>query len=251
MRAEGIEGVRRTKWVRTTKPGPAAARHRDLVKRDSTATGPEPVVGNRPYVRADVRRIAYVCFIIDAFSRIVVGGGHVEHAHREGARRDRDGPLVPRHPTRGAAVSQRCRAQFTSLQYGERLAEIGAVPSIDTVGDSYDNALAETVNGYYQAELIRGSARPRPWRTVDEVSRSPPSAGSTGTTTSGSTATSTNSRQPSSKGGSTLPNRATAPWLRSNDESLLQTQRDSNGGAAAVRGRHLATPTSRRTPEPP
>ena len=60
-------------------------------------------------------------------------------------------------------------SQFTSIRYGERLAEIGAVPSIGTVGDSYDNALAETVNGYYKAELIRGPARQGPWKTVEEV----------------------------------------------------------------------------------
>ena len=61
-------------------------------------------------------------------------------------------------------------SQFTSIRYGERLAEIGAVPSIGTVGDSYDNALAETVNGYYKAELIRGPARDgRPWKTVEDV----------------------------------------------------------------------------------
>ncbi|MCM0620914.1 integrase core domain-containing protein, partial [Nocardioides bruguierae] len=60
--------------------------------------------------------------------------------------------------------------QFTSVRYGERLAEIGAVPSIGTVGDSYDNALTETVNGYYKAELIRGPARDgRPWKTVEDV----------------------------------------------------------------------------------
>jgi len=59
--------------------------------------------------------------------------------------------------------------QFTSIRYGERLAEIGAVASIGTVGDSYDNALAETVNGYYKAELIRGPARKGPWKTVEEV----------------------------------------------------------------------------------
>ncbi len=62
------------------------------------------------------------------------------------------------------------QAQFTSIRYGERLAEIGAVPSIGTVGDSYDNALAETVNGYYKAELIRGPARQgRPWKSVEDV----------------------------------------------------------------------------------
>ena len=55
-------------------------------------------------------------------------------------------------------------AQFTSLRYGERLAEIGAVPSIGSVGDSFDNALAETVNGYYKAELIRGPSAPAPGR---------------------------------------------------------------------------------------
>ncbi len=61
-------------------------------------------------------------------------------------------------------------SQFTSLRYGERLAEIGAVPSIGSVGDSFDNALAETVNGYYKTELVRGPAqRGRPWKTVEDL----------------------------------------------------------------------------------
>ena len=59
-------------------------------------------------------------------------------------------------------------SQFTSLRYGERLAEIGAVP-IGSVGNSFDNALAETVNGYYKAELIRGPTRRQPWKTVEDV----------------------------------------------------------------------------------
>lgn len=59
--------------------------------------------------------------------------------------------------------------QFTSIRYGERFAEIGATPSIGTVGDSYDNALAETVNGYYKTELVRGHARPGPWKTVEDL----------------------------------------------------------------------------------
>ena len=59
-------------------------------------------------------------------------------------------------------------SQFTSIRYGERLAEIGAVRSIGTIGDSYDNAL-ETVNGYYKAELIYGPVRTRPWKTVEDV----------------------------------------------------------------------------------
>ena len=60
-------------------------------------------------------------------------------------------------------------SQFTSVRYGERLAEIGAVPSIGSVGDSFDNALAETVNGYYKSELIYGPARTGPWKTVEDV----------------------------------------------------------------------------------
>ena len=75
--------------------------------------------------------------------------------------------------TRNTLLGLRCHsdagAQFTSIRYGERLAEIGAVPSIGTVGDSFDNALAETVNGYYKAELIYGPARTGPWKTVDDV----------------------------------------------------------------------------------
>ena len=59
-------------------------------------------------------------------------------------------------------------SQFTSVRYGERLAELGAVPSIGSVGDSYDNALAESVNGAYKTELIRGAGQ-GPWRTVDDV----------------------------------------------------------------------------------
>ena len=70
----------------------------------------------------------------------------------------------------GLAMSLRCRDRSSRrIRYGERLAEIGAVPSIGTVGDSYDNALAETVNGYYKAELIYGPARTGPWKTVDDV----------------------------------------------------------------------------------
>ena len=66
-------------------------------------------------------------------------------------------------------VNSDAGSQFTSIRYGERLAEIGATPSIGTVGDSYDNALAETVNGYYKAELVRGPAKSGPWKTVDDL----------------------------------------------------------------------------------
>ncbi len=76
--------------------------------------------------------------------------------------------VAPRHDLAGPAMSHRRRVAVTSIRYGERLAEIGAVPSIGSVGDSYDNALAESVNALYKTELIRGPGH-GPWRTVEDV----------------------------------------------------------------------------------
>lgn len=171
MRAEGIEGVRRTKRVRTTRPAPEAPRHPDLVGRQFTAETPNQLwVTDLTYVPTWVG-VAYVCFIIDACSRAIVGWRVASHMRTsmvldaiEMARWSRDTTLA------GLRCHSDAGSQFTSIRYGERLAEIGAVPSIGTVGDSYDNALAETVNGYYKAELIRGPAREgRPWKTVEDV----------------------------------------------------------------------------------
>lgn len=170
MRIEGIEGVRRSKRVRTTKPDPGAPRHPDLVGRDFTATGPNQLwVTDLTYVPTWAG-VAYVCFIIDAYSRMIVGWRVASHMRTtmvldaiEMARWSRGTILT------GLRCHSDAGSQFTSIRYGERLAEIGAVPSIGTVGDSYDNALAETVNGYYKAELIRGPARQRPWKAVDDV----------------------------------------------------------------------------------
>jgi len=170
MRAEGIQGVVRSKRVRTTRPDPAASRHPDLVKRDFTATGPNQLwVTDLTFVPT-FAGIAYVCFIIDAFSRMIVGWRAAPHMRTEMVL---DAIEMARWSRGTNLAGLRCHSdagsQFTSLRYGERLAEIGAVPSIGTVGDSFDNALAETVNGYYKAELIRGPARPGPWRSVEDV----------------------------------------------------------------------------------
>ncbi len=109
--------------------------------------------------------VAYVCFIVDAFVRMIVGWRAAGHMLTpmvldavEMARWNRG-----RHHA-GLRCHSDAGPQFTSIRYGERLAEIGAVPSIGTVGDSFDNALAETVNGYYKAELIRGPTRQAPGR---------------------------------------------------------------------------------------
>lgn len=171
MRTAGIEGVTRTKSVRTTKRDPGAPRHPDLVDRDFTATGPNQLwVTDLTYVPT-WSGMAYVCFITDAYSRKIVGWRAAPHMRTtmvldalEMARWSRGTDLE------GLRCHSDAGSQFTSIRYGERLAEIGAVPSIGTVGDSYDNALAETVNGYYKAELIRGPAREgRPWKTVEDV----------------------------------------------------------------------------------
>ncbi len=170
MRAAGIEGVRRGKRVRTTKPDPTAARHPDLVKRQFTASAPNQLwVTDLTFVPTWAG-VAYVCFITDAHSRMIVGWRAASHMRTtmvldaiEMARWSRGNLL------QGLRCHSDAGSQFTSIRYGERLAEIGAVPSIGTIGDSYDNALAETVNGYYKAELIYGPARTGPWKTVEDV----------------------------------------------------------------------------------
>ena len=170
MRAAGITGVRRGKRVRTTTPDPTAARHPDLVRRNFTETAPNQLwVTDLTFVPTWAG-VAYVCFITDVFSRMIVGWRVASHMRTtmvldaiEMARWSRGNTLG------GLRCHSDAGSQFTSIRYGERLAEIGAVPSIGTVGDSYDNALAETVNGYYKAELIYGPARTGPWKTVEDV----------------------------------------------------------------------------------
>jgi putative transposase len=140
------------------------------VGRDFTATAPNALwVTDLTFVPTWAG-VAYVCFITDAFSRMIVGwrvAGHMRTSMVldaiEMARWSRGKTLA------GLRCHSDAGSQFTSIRWGERLAEIGAVPSIGTVGDSFDNALAETVNGYYKSELIYGPARTGPWKTVEDV----------------------------------------------------------------------------------
>lgn len=169
MRQLGIRGVKRTKTVRTTRTDPQARRPADLVERDFTAEGPNQLwVADLTHV-ATWSGVAYVCFITDAFSRRIVGWRVTGHMRTqivldalEMARWARGTRLE------GLVAHTDAGSQFTSIRYGERLEDIGAVPSIGSVGDSYDNALAEAVNGLFKTELIRGPGQ-RPWRTVDDV----------------------------------------------------------------------------------
>ena len=170
MRKAAIQGTLRRKRVRTTQRDKTAGRHPDLVNRHFKAERPNELwVTDLTFVPTWAG-VAYVCFIIDAFSRMIVGWRVASHMRTpmvldaiEMARWNRG----LKHD--GLCCHSDAGSQFTSIRYGERLAEIGAVPSIGSVGDSFDNALAETVNGYYKAELIRGPTRHGPWKTVEEV----------------------------------------------------------------------------------
>ncbi len=169
MRQLGIRGVKRSRRVRTTRRDDTAARSPDLVERDFTASAPNQLwVTDLTFV-ATWSGVAYVCFIVDAYSRRIVGWRVAGHMRTEMvldalemARWSRGTHLE------GLTCHSDAGAQFTSIRYGERLAELGAVPSIGSIGDSFDNALAESVNGLYKSELIRGPDR-GPWRTVEDV----------------------------------------------------------------------------------
>lgn len=167
MRQAGITGARRGRRTRTTRSDPTAPRPADLVERDFTAAGPNELwVTDLTYV-ATWAGFVYVCFIIDVFSRMIVGWRAATSLHTttvldalEMARWARGARLE------GLVAHSDAGCQFTGLRWGERLDELGARPSVGSVGDSYDNALAETVFGLYKTELIR----PRgPWRNVDDV----------------------------------------------------------------------------------
>ena len=169
MRQAGIRGAKRGRRVITTRRDDKADRSPDLVKRNFTATAPNQLwVTDLTYVPT-WSGVAYTCFIVDAFSRMIVGW-RVASTMRtemvldalEMARWSRGTYLE------GLVAHSDAGSQFTSIRFGERLAEIGAVPSIGTVGDSFDNALAEAVNALYKTELIRGPGH-GPWRTVEDV----------------------------------------------------------------------------------
>ena len=165
MREMGLEGLRaRKKRPRTTVPGPAGQeRPSDLLERDFTAPAPNRRwVADITYIETSVGFV-YAAFILDLFSRMIVGWQVSDTLRAELAldalemaawsRGDRmDGQLV-HHSDRGV--------QYTAIRYTERLGEISAVRSVGRKGDSYDNAAAESLNSLYKKELIE---REGPWR---------------------------------------------------------------------------------------
>lgn len=172
MRGLGIEGIsRRRKRVFTTIADAGAVRAPDLVNRQFRAERPNALwVTDLTYVPTR-SGMAYVCFIVDAFSRRIVGWRVASHMRTdmvldalEMARRSRGG-----HRLIGLVAHSDAGSQFTSVRFTERLDEIGARPSIGTVADSYDNALAETTNGLYKAECVYGPDTDQGWDDVDQL----------------------------------------------------------------------------------
>jgi transposase InsO family protein len=166
MRTLGLRGVVRGRRIRTTIPEAVAARPQDLVQRQFTATRPNQLwVSDLTYV-ATWHGFVYVAFVIDVFARRIVGWRATTSLRSDLALdaleqalydRELDGPLV-HHSDRGG--------QYLAIRYTERLAEAGIEPSVGSRGDSYDNALAETVIGLYKTEVIRQAG---PWRGLDDV----------------------------------------------------------------------------------
>jgi putative transposase len=163
----GLQGVRRGKTRRTTTPDATAPRPADLVERDFSATRPNQLwVADLTYV-ATWSGFVYVAFIIDAFSRFLVGWQASRSLRTDLALDALEMAIWRRQARLDGLVHHSDRGgQYLSIRYTERLAEAGAVTSVGSRGDSFDNALAETIIGLYKTELIR---RRGPWRGLDEV----------------------------------------------------------------------------------
>jgi len=166
MKEMGLEGVIRGKKTRTTIPDRAQPCPLDKVNRRFRVPAPDMLwVSDFTYV-ATWQGFVYVAFVIDAFARRIVGwrvsrtphAGFVLDALEQAVHQRQPGSGLVHHSDRGS--------QYLSIKYTERLAEAGIEPSVGSVGDSYDNALAETINGLFKAEVIH---RRGPWRSFDAV----------------------------------------------------------------------------------
>jgi putative transposase len=168
MRQMGLKGVVRGKSIRTTVSDAAAPCPRDRVNRQFTAPRPNALwVSDFTYV-ATWLGFVYVAFVIDAFARRIVGWRVARSARAEFVLDALEQALHDRQPLQRAGLIHHSDrgAQYVSIKYTERLAAAGIEPSVGSVGDSYDNALAETVIGLFKTEVIH---RRGPWRSFEAV----------------------------------------------------------------------------------
>ena len=167
MRALGLHGaIRGRAFKRTTVRDETASSPPDLVRRTFSAARPNALwVADLTYV-ATWQGFAYVAFVIDVFSRKIVGW-RVSTSLRSGLALDALEQALHARPERAGLIHHSDHGvQYLSVKYTERLADAGITPSVGTVGDSYDNALAESVNGLFKTEVIY---RQGPWRAADAV----------------------------------------------------------------------------------
>lgn len=168
MRRTGIQGVIRGKPVKTTISDKAAPCPLDHVNRRFHSSRPNALWVSDFTYASTWNGFVYVAFVIDTFARRIVGWRASRTAHAGFVLDALEQALHDRRPThRGGLVHHSDRgSQYVSIKYTERLAEAGIEPSVGSVGDSYDNALAETINGLYKAEVIH---RRGPWKSFEAV----------------------------------------------------------------------------------
>jgi transposase InsO family protein len=166
MRVLGLQGVVRGRRCRTTIPDDSAARPLDRVNRRFAASRPNELwVADFTYV-ATWGGFVYVAFVIDVFARRIIGWRVARSMSAELVLDALEQALWSRSGVHGVVHHSDRGSQYLSIRYTERLTEAGAQPSVGSVGDSYYNALAETIIGLYKAELIH---RRGPWRHLDAV----------------------------------------------------------------------------------
>ena len=166
MRDLGLRGAVNGKTIKTTFPDTSASRPPDLVDRDFTASRPNELwVADFTYV-ATWRGWVYVAFVIDVFSRMIVGWRASNSPRTDLVLDALEQALFSRSETEGVVHHSDRGGQYLSIRYTERLAEAGMERSVGSIGDSYDNALAEAVIGLFKKEVIR---RKGPWRNLEHV----------------------------------------------------------------------------------
>lgn len=170
MRTAGLRGLLRDKSPRTTRPAAETGRPGDLVKRDFTAVRPNQMwVADLTYVRTSAGWV-YAAFVLDVHSRMIVGWQVATSLYTDLAL-DALKMAIWRRQAQGADLGGLVHhsdrgVQYRAIRYTQRLAEAGAVASVGSVGDSYDNAMAEAFNSLYKAELVRNRG---PWHGLDDL----------------------------------------------------------------------------------
>jgi len=167
MRRLSLEGFRRGRNDKTTIADPALPCPRDRVNRQFKADRPNQLwVSDFTYV-STWQGWVYVTFVVDVFARRIVGWRLSSSMRTDFVLDALEQAIYDRQPERDELTHHSERgSQYVSIRYSERLAEAGIEPSVGSRGDSYDNALAETINGLYKTELVHRRA---PWKTKESL----------------------------------------------------------------------------------